>query len=278
MNEVEPRLRVISLGAGVQSTVMSLMGAEGAFGPVPDAAIFADTGWEPPYVYEHLDWLTAQLPYPVYRTGLSPTLLERLTTLTSHSGHKGYLDIPVYLKGHTLSDNGIGASHCTTQYKIKPIQRKLRELLGVPKGHKVKGVVEQWMGISTNEAIRMKDSRDYWIVKRHPLIEVGMSRVDCSEWWNARYDWPLRRSSCIGCPYQSASRWLETKTLFPEDFAVAAKIDNSLRSSGLRYARESYLHKSRRPLAEAVALTEAQGRLDLDPDGFGNECEGHCGV
>jgi len=46
-------ITVISLGGGVQSSVMALMADEGAFGPMP-GAIFADTRWEPPSVYEHL--------------------------------------------------------------------------------------------------------------------------------------------------------------------------------------------------------------------------------
>ena len=37
------RLTVISLGGGVQSSVMALMAAEGAFDSVPACAIFADT-------------------------------------------------------------------------------------------------------------------------------------------------------------------------------------------------------------------------------------------
>jgi hypothetical protein len=41
------RLRVLSLGAGVQSTTMALLAAHGEIGPMPDCAIFADTGWEP---------------------------------------------------------------------------------------------------------------------------------------------------------------------------------------------------------------------------------------
>lgn len=41
------RLRALSLGAGVQSTTMALMAAHGEIGPMPDCAIFADTGWEP---------------------------------------------------------------------------------------------------------------------------------------------------------------------------------------------------------------------------------------
>ncbi len=62
-------LRVLSLGAGVQSTTLALMAAHGEIGPMPDCAIFADTGWEPAAVYEHLDWLASGnvLPFPIHR-------------------------------------------------------------------------------------------------------------------------------------------------------------------------------------------------------------------
>jgi 3'-phosphoadenosine 5'-phosphosulfate sulfotransferase (PAPS reductase)/FAD synthetase len=59
-------IRVLSLGAGVQSTTLALMAARGEI-EAPDCAIFADTGWEPRAVYEHLDRLEDALPYPVYR-------------------------------------------------------------------------------------------------------------------------------------------------------------------------------------------------------------------
>jgi hypothetical protein len=62
------RLRILSLGAGVQSTTLALMAAHGGIGPMPDCAIFADTGWEPKAVYEHLAWLRSPnvLPFPVH--------------------------------------------------------------------------------------------------------------------------------------------------------------------------------------------------------------------
>ncbi len=47
-------LTVISLGGGVQSSVMALMASEGAFGRIPGCAIFADTRWEPPSIYTHV--------------------------------------------------------------------------------------------------------------------------------------------------------------------------------------------------------------------------------
>ena len=56
------RLTVISLGGGVQSSVMALMASEGAFDRVPDCAVFADTHWEPPSLYSHLEWLAGQAP------------------------------------------------------------------------------------------------------------------------------------------------------------------------------------------------------------------------
>ncbi len=40
-------LRIISLGAGVQSTTLALMATRGEIGPMPSCAIFADTGDEP---------------------------------------------------------------------------------------------------------------------------------------------------------------------------------------------------------------------------------------
>lgn len=58
---------MLSLGAGVQSTTLALMAAHGHFGSL-DCAIFADTGWEPAAVYEHLRWLMSPnvLPFPVH--------------------------------------------------------------------------------------------------------------------------------------------------------------------------------------------------------------------
>ena len=47
------------------------MAAHGAVGPMPDCAIFTDTGWGPRAVYEHLDWLMSPnvLPFPVFVVG-----------------------------------------------------------------------------------------------------------------------------------------------------------------------------------------------------------------
>lgn len=46
--------QILSLGAGVQSTALFILGCEGELLPKLDAAIFADTRWEPAHVMEHL--------------------------------------------------------------------------------------------------------------------------------------------------------------------------------------------------------------------------------
>ena len=278
-----PTLTVLSLGGGVQSSVMALMAGEslpptgsgGAFDHVPDCAVFADTRWEPPSVYEHIEWLKDRLSFPLHVVDNGRSLREDVKALTNHSGSRSYVDIPVYLKGR----DGIGRRQCTDNYKIRPIRRRMRELLGLRPRQRVPAgtSVELWLGISTDEAIRMKTSRDRWIENRYPLIEAGMSRRDCMEWWEARYDRPLERSACVACPFQSRQRWVETKRRWPELFAEAVEIDDRMRG-GLAFAKEPYLHSLRMPLAEAVALDEANLGADGLRDGFGNECEGHCGL
>ncbi|PBC72348.1 MULTISPECIES: hypothetical protein [unclassified Streptomyces] len=58
-----PTLRVLSLGAGVQSTTLLMLSAEGVL-PKLDYAIFADTGAEPQEVYDHLDRLEREIARP----------------------------------------------------------------------------------------------------------------------------------------------------------------------------------------------------------------------
>ena len=97
-----PTLTVLSLGGGVQSSVMALMAGEslpptgsgGAFGRMPDCAIFADTHWEPPSVYEHIEWLKDRLRFPLYVVDNGRNLREDVKALTNHSGSRRYIAYP----------------------------------------------------------------------------------------------------------------------------------------------------------------------------------------
>jgi hypothetical protein len=157
-----------------------------------------------------------------------------------------------------------------------PIRRKVRELAGLTRRRSPKTpVVEQWIGISLDEVMRMKASAEAWQVNRWPLIERRMTRQDCLRWLE-RNDYPLPpKSSCIGCPFHSDSMWRHIHDHDAHAWSDAVVIDRSIRT-GLRGIRgEVFLHRSAVPLDEVdLATAEDLGQLDL----FANECEGVCGV
>ena len=270
-----PKLIALSLGAGVQSTTMALMAAQGAIGPMPDCAIFADTRWEPAHVYEHLDRLEKLLPFPVYR--VSAGNLRDTIGATRHKGNYLVLDIPVYVANDGVA-GGMTNRSCTRDYKIVPIQRKVRELVGLTKKRAPKTpIVEQWIGISLDETIRMKPNREPWIRNRWPLIDMRMSRSDCLQWMRRQGFPEPRKSSCIGCPYHSDNEWRAIRD-DAEAWADAIEIDERLRSKpqgAFRLKGELFLHRSCKPLKDVdLSTAEERGQLNL----FLNECEGMCGV
>ena len=271
--------RSLSLGAGVQSTVLALMAERGEYGlPKPDVAIFADTGWEPPSVYEHLDWLQDQLSFEVVRVKAG-NIKDNILQGTSPDGNN-YLGIPAFLINADGSP-AVAARQCTSKYKIKPINRYLRERLGMLPGRRApKHVqVEIWMGISADEALRQKHSREEWATNRFPLIELGFSRAQLLNWFTEHYpDRYLPRSSCIGCPYRTDGEWKWLKENDPEAFEEAIFVDRALREvpvvrNAITRKGYAYLHRSRRPLSEV----DLEAAIDYDSQ-MVEECEGVCGV
>lgn len=249
-------MHIISLGAGVQSTTMLLMAMHGEIEPMPDCAIFADTGWEPKAVYDHLAWLESVSTIPIKRVSAGNIRVDAL------SGAR-FATMPVFVTGVT---DGMLRRQCTNEYKIRPIQRMLREL-------NPKGITTLWLGISTDEAARMKESRVKYAVHRFPLaIEKRVSRSDCLAWLSDR-DYPQPpRSACIGCPYRRNSEW---RTLTADEFADAVDFDYAIRDSWQRIKGRVYLHSDCVPLDMVDLRTEQEkGQLDL----WGNECEGMCGL
>jgi hypothetical protein len=268
------RLRVLSLGAGVQSTTLALMAAKGEI-EAPDCAIFADTGAEPRSVYEHLEKLVAALPYPVHVVSAG-NIRDDVMRGTNSGGMKRFAAVPYFLDRGRLGQ-GMGRRQCTKEYKIAPLMKKQRELLGYrPRQRIPADSVEVWIGISTDEATRMKPSPDAWQRNRWPLIERGMSRQDCVRWME-RAGWSAPKSACTFCPYRSDESWIAMKREEPEAFAEAVAADHAIRRGdhAQRLRAVPYIHRSMRPLDQVDFRTHAEiGQPDL----FNNDCEGMCGV
>jgi hypothetical protein len=193
-------LKVISLGAGVQSTVMALMAAYGELGELPDYAVFADTQSEPEDVYTHLDWLEGEIKrltndrmrcVRVTAGNLEADVLEILQL----EEIKGRHPTPPFF---TPGRDGLAAPirrQCTESYKIDPIRQWMRGQIDHPKGKVWKGPpeIECWIGISTDEIQRMRDARDRF-VKRMRRDVWGMKKPIEATWPASKTEmWPLER-------------------------------------------------------------------------------------
>jgi len=269
----EKTLTVISLGAGVQSSVMAIMAAKGDF-PKPDCAIFADTGYEPKAVYRYLEFLKKILPYPVYVVSKGNIKKDMLDSIDNGTR---FPTAPFFTQAEITGKKGMLRRQCTADYKIVPIRKKIRELCGIKYGkHFPKNkYVEQWIGISTDEIQRMKHARDKYILNRHPLIEAKMSRQDCIDYLKKEKIPLPEKSACIVCPYHNDAYWHFMKNERPEEFADAVEFDKNIRTGSRNVRDKLYLHRSCKPLDE-VEFNKKENDKQLDM--FNNECEGMCGV
>ena len=186
-----PRLTVLSLGGGVQSTALALMAEAGRFDNTPDVAFFADTKWEPQYVYDTIQAVRERVSFVVETVDNGRSLAEDVKNGVAANGNP-FTPIPLF-----NSNGSMSVRQCTNQYKIRPISEGIRRWLGVETGHGLPpGSVEQWMGISADEYPRARDNKLKYIRNRFPLIEEGLTRKDCAAWMAEHHpDIPLGKSS-----------------------------------------------------------------------------------
>ena len=235
-------------------------------------------------MYENLEWLESELSsFRVLRVGADRPLKDDVEAGVNARG-RPWLSIPVFLAAPDGTPAGMNWRQCTTDYKINPIRSEVRRLLGLRVRSPVALAtsVEMWLGITTDEAERMRVSPDQWIVNRYPLIDLGMSREDCLDWFADEFPGRgLPRSACVGCPYRSAEGWLHMRDQDEKSFEEAVRIDEELRAPGhnasTMFRNKVFLHARRVPLREAVEADAAEAETDSG-EHWGNECAGVCGV
>ncbi len=135
----------------------------------------------------------------------------------------------------------------------------------------------KWIGISLDEVQRMKASRVKYSVHRFPLIEAELTRHDCLEWMERAGHPTPPRSACVYCPHRSNAAWRRMRDNDPESWKLAVEFDRRIRTGINKVRAKCYVHRSCVPLPQVDLSTDTdrgQGMLA----GFGNECEGMCGV
>lgn len=172
----EPTIRSFHLGAGRQSTTIALLIAHGVL-PKPDVALFSDTGNEPNTVYRHLERIERELLTPA---GVPLRLVSHGDLMADVLSAHAYATIPAYtlelipkqrgfITWHERRE-GRQPRHCTGRYKIEPLQREERVLLGA----RTRQVPCKYCD-ATGERLAP------WNAKL--LAELGIDSVDPAEEW-----------------------------------------------------------------------------------------------
>lgn len=151
-------IEVLNLGAGLQSSVLLLMSIRGEL-PRLDLAVFADTRYEPPAVYEHLDWLKGQAAaagLPLVTLSVGDLRANAIAFRRFMQADGPQSNVPLFVRNPDGSQGRL-TRQCTVDYKITPIERRLkREVLGLKPGRRLptEPLVRCWFGITTDECQR----------------------------------------------------------------------------------------------------------------------------
>lgn len=268
-------VQVLNLGAGVQSTTVLLMSLEGELPPL-DHVVFANVGWEPRAVYEHLEWLQTLTKVEVVRQGniKSDALVSQVRGKKTETTR--WASMPYFVLGPN-GEPGMIRRQCTYEYKIRPIERFIRRtVLGLKPRQRAPKVptIRQWYGISLDEHQRMAKNPNKWTVNYYPLIERRMTRRHCLEWLEKR-GVSAPRSACIACPFKHNSEWRLLRDGSPDEWRDAVEFDAAIRKCG-GMRGDLFVHSDRVPLDQVDLSTDVdRGQMLF---GWMDECSGNCGV
>jgi len=166
---------------------------------------------------------------------------------------------------------------CTWSYKLEEIRKAVRAFCHIKRGQKDVSVT-QWIGISWDEMMRMKPSRDAWCENRWPLIEKRMTRKHCLSWMQSHGFPTPPRSACVMCPFHSDAEWRRLRDEEPDEFRKAVEFEPKIQETMARTRRcygVPFLHASLIPLGQVDFSTDVERGQGLL---WNEECTGICGV
>lgn len=178
--------RILSFGGGLQTTAMAIMVAKGEL--EIDMAIFSDTGVEKPETY----WYIKNYIKPMFKVPFI-TVHSHLGDLYTHCWDKKIIPSVIH-------------RWCTDKFKVRPIEKYLKQ-------ESIKDSII-YIGFSSDESNRAnKPSR---MTRQFPLIERGISAIDCVG-IISDYGLPVPlRSSCYFCVFAPYTEWNWLKNNYPD--------------------------------------------------------------
>lgn len=275
-------MKILSFGAGMQSTALALMSCENAHAeengqeipfplvPVYDLVVFCDLGFEPPWVLSQVEFTRkacewAGLPFKVLPSPLYDDFMRNF-------GERRTISIPWW----TLGDDGHKSRmprNCTIDYKVELISKFVRwEVLGYKKGQRLrdedKKAHEMHMGFSAEEARRCKENPNPMFVNRFPLVDMGLTRADNFAYIKDVWGLETKASACCFCPYHKNYFFKYLKENLPETYEKLVGMDELLRDKN-----------PKPPMDSDLFISRSRKRLeDLTPEDCEDaECFEYCG-
>lgn len=245
-------IRSVSYGGGVQSTALLVLAAQGRIDfPL---FLFANTGddSENPLTLSYVRAVAA--PYAAergielvelartMRDGSTRTLLEEINTQER--------SIPIPAR---MGAGGFGRKKCTDRFKITVVRKELVRRGATPEAPALVAI-----GISIDEMERAgagagPDPQDPTRQRAYPLLDLGLSRLDCRK---VIHDAGLPvppKSACTFCPLHDREGWRRLRREQPAQWATAVEVDATIRSRARRLGRGDVgLVSPTIPLADAI--------------------------
>lgn len=236
-------MKILSCGAGQQSTALALMSCENAICqsegkefahplvPIYNAVIFCDLGSEREWVYKQVRFLEecctkVGIPFYVLRDkNLKEDFLQNY-------GISRVCTIPFW----SIDEKGKKGKmqrHCTIDYKITQIQNFVKwNILKYKKGERIKPIDiqnhEMHIGFTYEERQRSFESKHKLFVNKYPMIEMGITRADNYAYVRDVWGYKTRGSACLFCPFHTNYFFHECKCTCEKDYKVILEVDELL--------------------------------------------------
>ncbi|KKK70806.1 hypothetical protein LCGC14_2920280 [marine sediment metagenome] len=263
-------MNIFSSGGGVQSTAALVLAAQGKIDyPV---FVFANTGDDS----EHPDTLdyVRDVSVPFAKKNGIEFMIRQKRRLGKHE-HQTLLgeiyrrkrSVPIPAR---MSNGAPGNRTCTVDFKIRIIDKFIAEELN----HGGRSVVVG-LGISTDEIHRAKirepvKTRGFIKSIEYPLIDLSLNRSQCQQIIiNAGLP-PAPKSACYFCPFHSKDEWVRLRHDRPDLFQKAVELERFInhKREAVLPKDKIWLHRSLRPLDEAVGLQRTFDDLENCEDGY----------
>ena len=255
-------MKILSFGAGMQSTALALMACENAKNPetpwplvpVYDVVIFCDLGMEPPWVKDQVEFTRKACEW----AGVKFVVLDSplYSDFMRNFGERRTISIPWW----TIRDDGHKSKmprNCTVDYKVELISKYVRwELLGYKKGQRLRDedrkAHEMHMGFSAEEARRCKESPNPMFVNRFPLVEMGLTRADNFAYIKDVWGLETKASACTFCPFHRNQFYAYLKEKEPKEYRNLLEVDRLLEEKNPKPPMDSdlFISRSRKRIAD----------------------------